>query len=178
MQRSKPVPDYLDQRRGLWTSFTTEPDRIVFERGKPKQHWIVALLSLVIVTLLIMPLVDTTFGLTVLTVVVATVVWLALTQRSFDKKRFPIVLTKNAAVDNAKYKTGVIYESAVIKKFIVRENTARDRAEDSHLIQIYMALKNSDKLVLLHQDYCTPERIAKMNEISKSYTSWLRPSAG
>lgn len=178
MKRRKPVPDYFDERRGIWTSFKIEPDRIVFERGKPKQHWIVLLLTLIVVGLLTASLLETASGLIALTMFAAIIVWLAFNQRSIDKKRFPLVLTKNAAADKTKFETGTIYESAVIKKFIVRENTGRDNAEDSHLIQIYMALKNSNKLVLLHQDYHTPERIDEIYAIADAYTCWLRPSAG
>ena len=169
----KPLVDFHDERRGLWTRFNVQPDRIVFRRGRPRSHWIVHLFSLAVLAMLIIGSIQSLLGILFLALFVLLVIWGWFDRRHFDKLRFPIVISKKHTADTSAFKHGRVFDSNKVEQILVRENTNRDVGEDSHLIQIFMQIESAKYLVLLHQDYYSDERVNKINEIANDFRHWL-----
>ena len=169
----KPLVDFHDERSGLWTRFEVQPDRIVFRRGTPNTTWAVRLFGIVVIAMLIIGMVQSSFGLCVLALFVLFGVWCRFEQYQSDKLRFPIVISKNVSLDSSEFGRGRIFGCGKVERIIVRENANRDVIEDSHLIQIYMQIKGEKYLVLLYQDYYTDERSDRVNQIADDFRRWL-----
>ena len=171
-----PLTDYYDRRRGLWTSFEIQPQRIVFRRGRPQVHWIVHLFLIGVITMLIAGMVQSPFGIFLMAILVLFVILGWFDQHKSDQQRFPIVISKNYTDDTSTFKHGRLFNSVDVQQIQVRENTHRDAVEDSHLIQIYMQIEGAKYYVLLHQDYYTDERVEKINRIADDFRRWLKLS--
>ena len=172
-----PLVDYHDERTGVWTRYRIEPDRIVFVRGRSRPHWIAAALSvLILLALLVTVIRSPDFGGLPL-LGFALVIFLAwLTQRKFDKTRFPLVISRVYESDLREMRRGRVFDASMVQQIVVRENSTRE-TDDSHLIQIYMQLAEADYLVHLHQDYYSASRANRINQVAEDLRSWLEDCA-
>ena len=169
---AKPYTSLLDERRGIWTKCTIDADRVVFSRSRPKSHWIVTLAGLLLLIFLFVPLVQSGMGTLFLIAVLIFAIWQWWDVRKSPSTRLPIVLTKYSTSDREQFKHGPIYDVAEIKKIIVQENQHRDH-DDTALIQIYLQLRDSEKLILLYQDYHAAKRIEQTHQIADQLRDWI-----
>lgn len=172
---AKPKIDYFDERRGYWTSFEIDDQRIVFQKSQPNAHWFVTLVSALILITIVLGLMQNPFGIITLIFLVYLVVTNWRDTRHADRKRFPIVIARDSQAANDEFEFGRIFSKRNVRKFIVRENKNRER-NDSHLVQIYMELKDSDYLVLLHQDFWTSAAEQQANQTAQQFRDWLSSS--
>ena len=169
---AKPKIDYFDERTGYWTSFEIDDQRIVFRKSRPNTHWFVSLVSALILITIVLGLLQNPFGIITLVFLVYLVVTNRRDTRHADRKRFPIVIAHDPQAANDEFQFGRIFSKRNVRKFIVRENKNRE-GDDSHLVQIYMQLKDSDYLILLYQDYWTSATEQQSQQTAKKLRDWL-----
>ena len=163
---SKTYPSFLDERRGQWTEVEFESERLVIVPSRPKSHWLATLFTSLILIALVLGSLQSPMGIVFLAIV-AIVVITHFLRRS---PRRAIVITAQPTTESE----STNYHVHQVRRFTIRENTGRDKSEDSHFLQIYMELKGVERLVLLYQDYFTDARNEKTREIFDRMSQWLK----
>ena len=135
-------------------------------------HWIPQTLSLLIVALLVLPLSQSPVGLMFLFLVALFILTTWNGQRIADRKRFPIVIANNTEVAKSELVHGRYFLRRQVRKVIVRENRNRE-GDDVHLVQVYMKVKDLDKLVLLYQQAWTVKSKEKVEILAQKIRIWI-----
>ena len=173
MNRAKPYTKFEDERRGFWTNVDIQEECISFTSSRPKGHWTTTVATICIISLLLAGAVQSPIGIAFILAVTAIVAWHWHTMPTVDQRmQLPIIIGKGTHEGMPEH--GRFYHVHQIRKFVLRENANRDTSEDSHLIQIYLELRETEKLVLLYQDYFSKERVAETEEIFGKLKTWLK----
>ena len=162
----KTYSGYLDERRGQWTEVNIESDRITVIPSRPQLHWIATAMSLTIVLVLTLGLVRSPIGLAFLMFIALMVGWQYISRSPRPTIVIDALPTKKS--------DDTCYHVQQVRRFLIRENTNRDNTEDTHLLQIYMELRNEERLVLLYQDYFANKRNQKTQQIFSDMAAWLK----
>ena len=163
---SKTYPGFVDSRQGQWTEVEFEPERLVIVPSRPKAHWLATLFAGLILVVLVLGSFRSPMGIVFLAIVAI----LGITHFLGRSPRRVIVITAQPTTESE----STNYHVHQIRRFVIRENTGRDKSEDSHLLQIYMELRGVERLVLLYQDYFTDARNEKTHEIFDRMSQWLK----